>query len=173
MHGQVTCPWELDSIAVRVEDAGAGLRFSSGALSYRKTPTILSKRALAEISRARHGRRAQRHTLMRFLFIRRIFLSLAGLLLPASAFVYPLDSRAQTEPAAEPDPRPAIVREDAPTLEEVVVTGQASEEDQPTPRRNQERRPKREPCFWKHLKLFPWSRASSSKTKESRIWRAP
>ena len=62
MHGQVTCPWELDSIAVRVEDAGAGLRFSSGALSYRKTPTILSKRALAETSRARHGRRAQRHT---------------------------------------------------------------------------------------------------------------
>ena len=110
---------------------------------------------------------------MRFFFTPSQISFRSGIFLAASAL--PLSgSLARSDGGVAALPRPGIVPEEAPTLEEVVVTGQSDAEgDQPTLRRNQERQPKREPCFWKHLKPSPWSRASSLKTKESRIWKAP
>ena len=64
---------------------------------------------------------------MRFFFTQSRFLSSLGIFLAANAFLYPVASLAQrtsTELAASP----AIVPEEAPTLEEVVVTGQSAVE---------------------------------------------
>jgi outer membrane receptor protein involved in Fe transport len=54
--------------------------------------------------------------------------SLAGLLMVAFAFLYPADSEAQSEAADDSRRKPAIVPEEAPTLDEVVVTAASEEE---------------------------------------------
>ncbi len=63
---------------------------------------------------------------MRFFFRQFTFLSSWGILLAASAFLYPVASLAQRT-STEVATSPAIVSEEAPTLDEVVVTGQSVE----------------------------------------------
>jgi outer membrane receptor protein involved in Fe transport len=64
---------------------------------------------------------------MRFFFTPSRFLASSGIFLAASAFLYPFASLAQRT-STELVASPAIVPEKAPTLEEVVVTGQSAVE---------------------------------------------
>ena len=64
---------------------------------------------------------------MHFQFTQRFLPSLAGLFVAAAAILCSADSEAQSEATDESRRKPAIVPEEAPTLDEVVVTA-ASEE---------------------------------------------